>query len=199
MNFKLGVEKGARSIIESGKTMVDKEKLELIFKKHDYNEFVWMDPKEIVTAQWVRTKCQFGCRNYGVKACCPPNVPPVSECRQFFDDYTAAVIFHFSRAFDKPEDRHEWNRTINQGLLSIEREVFFSGHQKSFLLLMATCSLCKKCAGIKEDCKHPESARPTPEGMAVDVYSTVKKYNLPIQVLTDYSQTMNRYAFLLIE
>jgi hypothetical protein len=35
--------------------------------------------------------------------------------------------------------------------------------------------------------------------MAVDVYSTVQKYDYPIQVLTDYSKAMNRYGFLLIE
>jgi hypothetical protein len=35
--------------------------------------------------------------------------------------------------------------------------------------------------------------------MAVDVFSTVRQIGYPIQVLVDYSQTMNRYAFLLIE
>jgi len=35
--------------------------------------------------------------------------------------------------------------------------------------------------------------------MAVDVYQTVRQYEFPIQVLSAYSQAMNRYAFLLIE
>jgi hypothetical protein len=35
--------------------------------------------------------------------------------------------------------------------------------------------------------------------MGVDVYSTARKHDFPIQVLADYSQTVNRYAFLLIE
>jgi hypothetical protein len=35
--------------------------------------------------------------------------------------------------------------------------------------------------------------------MAVDVFSTVRGYGYPIEVLADYSQAMNRYAFLLIE
>jgi predicted metal-binding protein len=45
----------------------------------------------------------------------------------------------------------------------------------------------------------PKLARPTPEALGVDVYSTVRKANYPIQVLSDYSQMMNRYAFILIE
>jgi hypothetical protein len=35
--------------------------------------------------------------------------------------------------------------------------------------------------------------------MAMDVFATVRKIGYPIQVLSDYSQEMNRYAFLLIE
>jgi hypothetical protein len=35
--------------------------------------------------------------------------------------------------------------------------------------------------------------------MAVDVFTTVRKLGYPIQVLQDYDQAMNRYAFLLIE
>ncbi|MFC1925475.1 DUF2284 domain-containing protein [Chloroflexota bacterium] len=179
--------------------MVDKSRLESIFNKYEYTDFKWIDPKEIVTAQWVRNKCKFGCYNYGKRACCPPNLPPVFECRQFFDEYVTAMIFHFPETLDKPEDRHEWGWGINHRLLSMEREVFLSGYQKTFLLPMAPCRICEECTAAKEDCKNPTSARPTPEGMAIDVYSTVRKYGFPIEVVSDYSQEINKYAFLLIE
>ena len=64
---------------------------------------------------------------------------------------------------------------------------------------MAPCRICEECTGTKEGCKNPTSARPTPEGMAIDVYSTVRKYGFPIEVVSDYSQEINKYAFLLIE
>jgi len=35
--------------------------------------------------------------------------------------------------------------------------------------------------------------------MAVDVFTTVRNIGYPIEVLYDYSQEMNRYAFLLIQ
>jgi len=35
--------------------------------------------------------------------------------------------------------------------------------------------------------------------MAIDVFSTVRQVGYPIQVLSDYDQAMNRYAFLLVE
>jgi len=84
-------------------------------------------------------------------------------------------------------------------LLKLERAVFLAGYHKAFLLFMDTCSLCAACPGVRGECKNPASARPSPEAMAVDVFATVRQYDYPIEVLSDYSQTMNRYAFLLIE
>jgi len=179
--------------------MSDVRKFESVFNKYGYTDFKWIDPKEIVIGQWVRVKCMFGCGNYGKRACCPPNMPSVSECRQFFNEYVSGVIFHFVKAVDKPADRHAWAREVNQRLLSVEREVFLMDYPKAFFLPMSHCSICEECAKVLEDCKNPKSARPAPEGMAVDVYTTARKYGFPIEVLTDYKQTMNRYAFLLIE
>jgi predicted metal-binding protein len=64
---------------------------------------------------------------------------------------------------------------------------------------MDSCTICNKCKEKREDCKHPQMSRPAPEALAVDVFSTVKQYDFPIDVRTDYSQEMNRYAFLMIE
>ena len=179
--------------------MNDRETLEALFRKHGYTDFRWIDPKDIVVAHWVRVKCMFGCGEFGRNASCPPNVPSVPECRQFFDEYKRAVIFHFAKTVDAPEDRHEWTRDINTALVALERAVFLAGYQKAFLLFMDSCGLCKECAGTREKCKQPRSARPTPEAMAMDVFSTVRRIGYPIEVLSDYRQSMNRYAFLLIE
>ena len=167
--------------------MNDSKRLDALFEKHGYTDYVWIDPRDIVIGQWVRMKCMFGCGDYGVRASCPPNVPSVSECRQFFNAYETAVIFHFVKAVDKPEDRFEWTREVNQGLVALERDIFLSGYQKAFALVIDSCTMCEECAGSRESCRHPRMARPTPEAMGVDVYSTVRKYEYPIKVLTDYS------------
>jgi len=109
------------------------------------------------------------------------------------------VVFHFAKAEDTPEDRHEWTRGVNGALVALERAVFLAGYQKAFLLFMDSCGLCKECAGFREECKNPRSARPTPEAMAMGVFSTVRRIGYRIEVLADYRQTMSRYAFLLIE
>lgn len=170
-----------------------------MFEKHGYTDFKWIQPQQIIVAQWVRVKCMFGCGDYGRNASCPPNVPSVAECRRFFDEYSVAAVFRFEKKVDQPQDRFAWTKKVNQGLLGLEREVFLAGYQKTFLLFMDSCYLCAECPGVREECKNPRQARPSPEAMAVDVFSTVRQVGYPIEVLAEYSQPMNRYAFLLIE
>lgn len=179
--------------------MMNRKKIEKKFLEHNFTDFKWIDPKKFVTGQWVRMKCMFGCNEYGNAARCPPNVPSVSECERFFQEYKEAVIFHFQKKVDKPEDCSAWTRKVNLKLLKLEKEIFTSGYQKAFLLFLDSCNICEECTGIKEECKEPKMARPAPEAMCVDVYSTVRQVGYPIQVLSEYTQAMNRYAFLLIE
>ncbi len=178
--------------------MTDREKLEAIFREHGCADFKWIDPRRIVVSQWVRMKCMYGCSGYG-SAACPPNTPPVEECRRFFGDYHEGAIFHIVRTLDDPDKRHQWGRETNARLMALERAVFLSGCYKAFMLPADTCSLCAECAPTRLDCRNQETARPTAEGLAVDVFATARRYDYPIDVLCDKTQEMNRYAFLLVE
>ena len=177
----------------------DQKALEALFVKHGFPDHRWLDPRDIVVAEWVRMKCRFGCREYGRNAACPPSTPPVEECARFFREYRRAAVFHFAKTVDRPEDRHAWTRKLNLELLKLEAEVFKAGFVKAFLLFFDSCGICLECTGGRTSCKEPKLARPTPEGMAVDVYSTIRKIGYPIKVLSDYDQEMNRYAFLLVD
>lgn len=173
--------------------------LKKLFHKHGYTDFRWLDPQDIVVAHWVRMKCQFGCPDYGRAGACPPHTPSVEDCERFFREYKRAAVFHFGKKLDRPEDRHAWTRRLNLDLLKLERDLFLAGYPKAFLLFLDTCNVCLECSGSRAACKEPRLGRPVPEGLAVDVFSTVRKLGYPIQVLPDYKQTMNRYAFLMIE
>ena len=175
------------------------EQLEGIFREQDCGDFRWIDPQQIIVAQWVRMKCTFGCDSYGKKAACPPNTPAVDACRQFFQEYHTAAIFHFAAAKPERDERERWLREINARMLKLERAAFLAGYQKAFGIPAACCRLCAKCEGEHEECKHLESARPTAEALAVDVYGTARGAGYHIQVLTDPKQEMDRYALLMLD
>jgi len=178
---------------------INRKKLEEMFGKHGYADYRWINPRQIAVAQWARMKCMYGCKNFGRCGTCPPNVPSVPESEAFFREYRTGAVFHFTQKVKRPEDRFAWTRKVNSKLLELEREVFLAGYYKAFLLFMDSCNLCASCTGRRDQCNNPKLARPTPESMAVDVFATVRKIGYPIEVLCDYSQAMNRYAFLLIE
>ncbi len=181
-----------------GLSLKQKKQIDVILHSSNYTDYKWIDTQQIVVAQWVRMKCMFGCGEYGHGGTCPPNTPPVPECERFFKEYTDAIVLHFTGKMDKPEDRHAWSAKINAALINLERAVFLAGFERSFVLFMDSCSFCKECTSSRETCDKPRMARPAPEAMAVDVYSTVRRIGYEIRVLTDYDQKMNRYAFLMV-
>jgi len=179
--------------------MINRAKAESIVRENGYNDFKWISGADVFVRQWPRFKCMYGCDSYGKKGTCPPSVPSIADCREFFNEYKNILVIHMEKKLDNPEDRKKWSRETNLHLLEVERAIFLAGHHKTFLMFMDDCCICKECPGTKIDCLNPEQARPTPEGFGVDVFATVRKLGLPIEVLTDQHQSMNRYSFLLIE
>jgi predicted metal-binding protein len=179
--------------------MIDKKTIEKMACKHGFPEFGWISGKDVQVRRWVRFKCMFGCESYGKKGGCPPAVPSIPECRELFTEYDHILVLRIAVKLDDPNDRKEWSRKTNLALLPLEREAFLAGHHKTFLLFMDECRLCNECPGTREDCRNPALARPCPEALGVDVFSTARSAGFPIEVCTEYNQEMSRYAFLLIE
>jgi predicted metal-binding protein len=145
-----------------------------------------IESSSVVTAEWVRLKCQYGCGGYGTTYCCPPHTPRPEETRQVMDCYKKAILAHFGR-----------NVRVTKTMVELEKEVFLAGYFKAFSFGAGPCSLCKSCP--EEGCKNPESARPSMEGCGIDVFSTARNNGYPIEVLCDRSCTGNYYGLLLIE
>jgi len=178
--------------------MKSKTVIESILTKQGLSDFKWINPKEIVVAQWVRVKCTFGCSDYGLGTC-PPNTPLVSECDRFFKEYENGLIIRLNKFADKNAYPADWSREMTNKLLDIEREIFLSGYQKAFLLNQTCCTLCKDCTGNRISCKDKTRSRPSPEGFAVDVYQTVRNAGFDINVVAVNPADISRIAILLIE
>jgi len=178
---------------------MDRERIEALLVEQGCADFKWIKSKQIKVAQWVRFKCLFGCPAYGKSGTCPPNMPPIGECREFFTEYDDAVIIHFQKSIEKKEEYRPWSREANERLLELERRVFLAGYYKAFLISFEACGQCADCAANRLDCLQKKGARPGADAMGIDVYATARGVGYPIQVLTNRAETMNRYAFLMVE
>ncbi|MCL2328067.1 MAG: DUF2284 domain-containing protein [Bacteroidetes bacterium] len=149
--------------------MKSTEKIESILTQQGLSDFKWINPKDIVVAQWVRVKCYYGCDEYG-SGTCHPNTPSVEECEKFFKEYEKGIIIRLKKNADKSSYPFDWSMDMTNKLLAIERDIFLMGFPKVFLLNHTCCLCCKTCSGNRIECKNKMKSRPSPESFAVDVY-----------------------------
>ncbi len=155
-------------------------------------------PSSVVTAPWVRLKCQFGCPNYGRGYCCPPDTPAPEETRAVIDSYRRAILFHIEVP-QTPGKKRQYRRCL-EILTDLEEEMFKDGYYKAFVILAGPCRLCKRCAKLDgTPCNFLDRARPSMEACGIDVYQTARNHGLPIQTLREKSEVSNRYCLMLVD
>ena len=145
--------------------------------------------EDIVFDSRTMLKCMWGCEDYGWNHTCPsrPGSLRPWEYRQVFETYSWGVIIH----------SHE-KRISQEVSYEIERQAFFDGYY--FAFSMSDCALCKECAGFKsKPCVNPRMARPAFHSVGIDVYKTVRKFNLPIKTLRNEDEEQNWYSAVFIE
>lgn len=178
--------------------MIKRLAVEQLLRERGFDDFQWLTGGDLAIRQWVRFKCMFGCPTYGKKATCPPAVPSVAECREFFGEYRDIVALRLPVPAEVAEEWEDWSREANLRLLRLERDVFLAGYPQAFVLFMDQCRLCTACPGERTACRHPETTRPSAEALGVDVFGTLHEVGFELEVLTDMNQEVSRYTFLLV-
>ena len=157
-------------------------------------------PGSVVTAPWVRLKCQFGCTGYGKGHCCPPSTPAYDQTRDILDAYESAILFHIEVP-DMPK-KEKYYRKYFDMLVGLEVEIFKDGYYKAFIFLSGPCRLCKKCTKLEgEDapCNFLDRARPCMEACGMDVYQTARNNGFFIDTLRKKNETNNEYCLMLVD
>lgn len=151
-----------------------------------------IDPRSIVTAEWVRMKCQFGCPGFGTSLCCPPHTPTPDVTRKVIDSYEKAILLH--RRLKKGERSKGFNETV----VRLEIEIFLDGYYKAWSMGSGPCRLCKEC-DPNGFCKHGYESRPSMEACGIDVFKTARNNGFPIEVVRTHEEERNIYGVILVE
>ncbi|MGQ9628761.1 MAG: DUF2284 domain-containing protein [bacterium] len=141
--------------------------------------------KTIVTAEWVRLKCQFGCDGYGRRLTCPPYSPTPEQTKRMISHYECGLLIHGDEYTD-----------IRSIVSTLEREIFLDGYHKAFGMGAGPCDLCDKCPKF---CRYSDRARPSMEACGIDVFSTVRNNGFPIEVLKTSDCKPDYYGIVFIE
>ena len=152
-----------------------------------------IESTKIVTAPWVRMKCQFGCSGYGRSLCCPPYTPTSEQMRLILDSYTHAILLH----------RH-WRKDyrvvneFNEMVVDLETLLFFGGYYKAWGLGCGPCMRCTEC-DTSGRCLHAHKARPSMEACGIDVFNTAKRHDLPIHVVRTRKEERDIFGLVLAD
>ena len=151
-----------------------------------------IEPRSIITAEWVRMKCQFGCSGFGQGHCCPPYTPTPDVTRRVIDSYHKAILLH--RRLQKGER----SRSLTQKVVRLEREIFLDGYYKVWSMGAGPCRLCQTC-DTTVPCQHGFEARPSMEACGIDVFKTARDNGFRIDVVRSHDDERNCYGVILVE
>jgi predicted metal-binding protein len=151
-----------------------------------------IDPRSVITAEWVRMKCQFGCAGFGLSLCCPPRTPTPDITRKVIDSYEKAILLH--RRLKKGER----SKLLNETVVRLEIEMFLDGYYKAWSMGSGPCRLCKEC-DLCAPCKHGYEARPSMEACGIDVFKTARDNGFFIEVVRSQEEERNSYGLILVE
>ena len=150
----------------------------VMFKTED----IEFDPRTIL-------KCMFGCNDWGLGHTCPSRPGSLSpwDYEKVFKRYSWGIIIHST------------DKKISQEVsFSIESDAFTKGFYFAFSL--SDCAICAQCSGLKgARCVNPRKARPAFHSVGIDVFKTVRKFNLPIETLKTKEEPQNWYSAVFIE
>ena len=180
-------------------------------------DFNLISVDEIEVAEWVRWKCEYGCRAFGKHLTCPPYTPRPEETRKLLKSYEKAIITRFADVQPNlevaPSHIHHylWDAIfkMHNTMFELERHAFLSGYYKAFAMAALPCTYCLDCLPEREGfdldyaakrfCEHQDKARPSMEACGIDVYKTVRKAGYEIEVRTSFQEQIIFFGLLLIE
>lgn len=175
--------------------------IETILSEVGLTDYKIINPSEdVITAQWVRFRCMFGCASFGKCGSCPPSVPSFPECERMIHEYTKGVLLHLNTA--GVDDIEALFAVFSKKLEEAERRAFLDNYYKAFLLNFEGCHRCSACSvktGERLECVNPRMLRPSIDAMGVDVYATARKAGYEINVVKEKDDPMDRFACLLLE
>lgn len=147
---------------------------------------------KIVTGEWVRMKCLFGCNGFGRRFSCPPYTPTPAETQAALDGYSHALLVRFDGDVGEttPERlvSREMTRYVQTVMFELEQMAFHDGFYKAFGYTGHQCGWCAKCTAkekgaVGTDCRNRRKMRPSMEAAGIDVYATCANAGWELDVL----------------
>ncbi len=161
---------------------------------------------DVVLDERATIKCMVPrCANYAFNLTCPPHNISFPDFKRILGGYNQAVLLRVVNEVIAPEQAGAdlveiWNRgldsqdnyfkVLSQGqktlydiIERLESRCLEAGYYFAAGLSAGGCALCDECVGQTsgKQCRYPFKARPSMEGLGIDVLSTTRRANIDIE------------------
>ncbi|MEI6100979.1 MAG: DUF2284 domain-containing protein [Eubacteriales bacterium] len=159
---------------------MDKQAIQDRLKDLGFNQYAFVDPKEIPFSKEVRDMCAMNsCGRYNTNWQCPPGAGEVEKLEARAKSYTDALLFN---AIYPLEDSYDFEgmmaaKDLFTELCSKALVAVRESAPDSYVMGAGGCSLCEKCTYPDQPCRFPQKAIASMEACGIDVYSTSGKFD----------------------
>jgi len=151
----------------------------------------------------VQLKCQ-NCSSYGSNFRCPPHTPTFYQSRKMLAQYRDFLLLMYRMpllpVMKQMKEKHSMSgiKLLSFSQIYGDRVSYwkFSGSLLQVIELLEKlklnfcvfgpgggCRLCRKCGLLQnQHCRHPKKSMPSLESYGIDVYTTLKRKNIPIEI-----------------
>lgn len=138
--------------------------------------------RDISVHEGVRLKCLVPqCEFYGTCRVCPPNLPSISEIRDALKYFSQGYLVVFKHAAVTQAEINGVEMSLMKAVEELEKITWSKGYYRAMGLVVGGCKLCERCTPLNEPCRHPYRARPSPEGLGIDLTLLARKKNIPLK------------------
>jgi len=145
-----------------------------------------INPKSLVFNEKARLAC-ISCKNYGLKATCPPYIATRAYFKKVLRTYKSGIIYYEKFEADKENWknlRETSSLKIHKAILAKRNKLINEGHYFYLALGAGSCKLCQTCSF---PCKKASESLIPIEGTGIDLVATMKKYKIKIEFpIKDY-------------
>ena len=180
------------------------QKIQDIAKQKGANSTKLISIKDIFVEDWVRQKCEYGCKGYARHFTCPPYSPTPEDTRKRLASYECALLVEFVELKQK-----EQQQQVHEVMFELERIAFLTGLYKTFSYSAGPCRSCGSCLAEKVEnpneyskklCANQKKARPSMEACGIDVFKTVRNAGYEISVVQKKEENcFKSFGLLLLE
>jgi predicted metal-binding protein len=164
-------------------------------EKFDLAEAKFIHPAEVITADWIRLRCQYTCKGRGFKGYCPPETPTAPQTEHLIADFKFGILIR--KEVQVPFDPKKSWLTFQQQIVDLEQQCFMRGYGKAFAVAAGNCLYCHHDDTYRP-CQGNKLLRPSMEAVGINLADTLNMMGWEEFLIRNETDPFQMFALMML-